>query len=468
MKNSKFIKLLALLPVHKIEGFVHYLQHFYPNEEISLSVMNHISDTTVQFSNFEGIHFPEVYLQKIYTQAPDSKNRLKQLQNTFSDLHRWLKEYIMLERIRKNDWVNDMVWLQVLDENNWGEQYEKKANAFFESTQKAPPKNTQNLLKYWAAAYFQYNQLIKSNFLANIKTIDASYHALNQVGRLLRVKMENERTLFLKLAPQQETPLQQPEDLKLLTLYESSLKLNTTEAASDFNILEENLLNFEKHIELDEMHNVLRFLKSYAIGQVRKDNNMNYYQRKIHNLNKIGVQNGIFKKSASIAPSEFLSILNVACALKDFEWAKDFVRDLTTKIREPERKITSQIAQIQLDISTQRFPEALDLINTVELESASNENQVFVRLNKIRCMYELRYEHEYIDEYIQKYKTHLTLRKGTAKNKSNEGALKAIKIIKMLIDRKKDKNYIEQQIESKSDLHMRSWLREKVADYKKC
>jgi len=80
----------------------------------------------------------------------------------------------------------------------------------------------------------------------------------------------------------------------------------------------------------------------------------------------------------------------------------------------------------------------------------------------------LRYEHEYIDEYIQKYKTHLTLRKGTAKNKSNEGALKAIKIIKMLIDRKKDKNYIEQQIESKSDLHMRSWLREKVADYKKC
>ncbi|MFZ4474785.1 MAG: hypothetical protein ACOYPR_06305 [Saprospiraceae bacterium] len=113
----------------------------------------------------------------------------------------------MLERIRKNDWVNDMVWLQVLDENSWGEQYEKKANAFFESTQKAPPKNTQNLLKYWAAAYFQYNQLIKSNFLANIKTIDASYHALNQVGRLLRVKMENERTLFLKLAPQQETPL---------------------------------------------------------------------------------------------------------------------------------------------------------------------------------------------------------------------------------------------------------------------
>jgi hypothetical protein len=154
--------------------------------------------------------------------------------------------------------------------------------------------------------------------------------------------------------------------------------------------------------------------------------------------------------------------------LKDFEWAKDFIRDLTTKIREPERKITSQIAQIQLEISTQRYPEALDLINNVELESASNENQVFVRLTKIRCMYELRYEHEYIDEYIQKYKIHLTLRKGTPKNKSNEGALKAIKIIKMLIDRKKDKNYIEQQIESKSDLHMRSWLREKVADYKKC
>ena len=344
----------------------------------------------------------------------------------------------------------------------------KKANAFFESTQKAPPKNTQNLLKYWAAAYFQYNQLIKSNFLANIKTIDASYHALNQVGRLLRVKMENERTLFLKLAPQQETPLQQPEDLKLLTLYESSLKLNTTEAEVDFNILEENLLNFEKHLELDEMHNVLRFLKNYAIGQVRKGNNMKYYQEKIHNLNKIGVKNGIFKNSTSITPTEFLGILNVACALKDFEWAKDFIRDLTTKIREPERKITSQIAQIQLEISTQRYPEALDLINNVELESASNENQVFVRLTKIRCMYELRYEHEYIDEYIQKYKIHLTLRKGTPKNKSNEGALKAIKIIKMLIDRKKDKNYIEQQIESKSDLHMRSWLREKVADYKKC
>ncbi len=467
MKNSKFIKLLTLLPVHKIEGFGHYLQHFYLNEEISLSVMKHLSDTTVQFSNLEGLHFPEDILQKLYTQAPDSKSRLKQLQNTFSDLHRWLKEYIMLERIRKNDWVNDMVWLQVLNENSWGEQYEKKANAFFESTQKAPPKNTQNLLKYWAAAYFQYNQLVKSNFMASLKSFDASYHALNQIGKLVRVKMENERKSFLKIAPPQESPFQQPEDLKLLTLYESLLKLSTTEQEDDFNILEENLLNFEKHIELDEMHNVLRFLKNYAIGQVRKDNNMKYYQRKIHNLNKIGVQNGVFRESASITPTEFLGILNVACALEDFDWAKDFIRDLTTKIREADREITSQIAQIQLAISIKLYPQALDLINAMGLEGASHENQLFVRLTKIRCMYELGYEHEFLDEYIQKYKIHLTLRKSTPKNKSNEGALNAIKIIKMLIDRKKDKKYIEQQIESKSDLHMRSWLREKVADYKK-
>ena len=467
MKNSKFIKSLTLLTAHKIASFVHYLQCFYPNEEISLKVMNYLSDTTAQFSNLEGLDFPETFLQKLYTQAQDPKSRHKQLHNTFSDLHRWLKEYIMLERIRKNDWLNDVVWLQVLDENNWSEQYEKKANAFFESTQKAPLKSTQNMLKQWAAAYHQYNQLVKSSALANLKTFDASYHSLNQTSALLKVKMENERKSFLKIAPQLETPLQKPEDLPLFKIYESLLKLNTTELEEDFNILEENMLNLKDYIDLDEMHNVLRFMKNYAIGQVRKDNNMKYYQRKIHNLNKIGVQNGIFKESASITPTEFLGILNVACALEDFDWAKDFIRDLTTKIREADREITSQIAQIQLAVSIKLYPQALDLINAMGLEGASHENQLFVRLTKIRCMYELGYEHEFLDEYIQKYKIHLTLRKSTPKNKSNEGALNAIKIIKMLIDRKKDKKYIEQQIESKSDLHMRSWLREKVADYKK-
>ncbi len=465
MKNSKFIRLLALLPVHKIEGFEHYLRHFYPNEEISLSVMKHLSDTTVEFCNFEGLHFPETYLQKLYIQAPDSKSRLKQLQNTFSDLHRWLKEFIMLERIRKNDWVNDVVWLQVLDENNWGEQYEKKANVFFESTQKVTPKNTQNLLKYWAAAYFQYNQLVKSNFLASIKTFDAVYHALDQVGRLVRVKMENERKSFLKLAPQQEPPFQQPEDLKLLTLYESLLKLSTTEQEADFNVLEENLLNFENHIELDEMHNVLRFMKNYAIGQIRKGHEMKYHQQKLHDLNKMGVKYGIFEKSAAVTPNEFLSILNIACALGDLDWAKSFIQDLSGKIEKTARESTSQIAQMMLAIAIELYQEALDLIKIIEKDGESN--LMHVRLSKLKCWYELNFDHEILDEYIQKYKTYLINRKSTPKNKSNAGALKTIKIIKMLIDQKKEKNYIQQQIESNDDLHLRPWLLEKVVDYKK-
>ncbi|MDX2280980.1 MAG: hypothetical protein NW218_15440 [Saprospiraceae bacterium] len=467
MKNSKFIKLLTLLTAHKIASFVHYLRCFYPNEEISLKVMNYLSDTTAQFSNLEGLNFPETFLQKLYTQAQDTKSRHKQLHNTFSDLHRWLKEYIMLERIRKNDWLNDVVWLQVLDENNWSEQYEKKANAFFESTQKAPLKSTQNMLKHWAAAYHQYNQLVKSSALANMKAFDASYHSLNQISTLLKVKMENERTSFLKIAPQLETPLQKPGDLPLFMLYESLLKLNTTEREEDFSILEENMLNLKDHIDLDEMHNVLRFMKNYAIGQFRKGINMKYFQERIHSLNKVGVQNGIFKKSASITPTEFLGILNVACALKDFDWATDFIRDMTIKIKEADREITHQIAQIQLAIAKERYPEALDLINAMVLEGDGNEHQVHVRLAKIRCMYELNYEYEDLDEYIKKYKTHLTLRKSTPKNKSNEGALRTIKIIKMLLDQKKDKATIQQLIESKNDLHLRTWLKKKVADYKK-
>jgi hypothetical protein len=264
-----------------------------------------------------------------------------------------------------------------------------------------------------------------------------------------------------------ETPLQKPGDLPLFMLYESLLKLNTTEREEDFSILEENMLNLKDYIDLDEMHNVLRFMKNYAIGQVRKGINMKYFQERIHNLNKLGVQNGIFKKSASITPTEFLGVLNVACALKDFDWATDFIRDMTIKIKEADREITHQIAQIQLAIAKERYPEALDLINAVELEGDSNEHQVHVRLAKIGCMYELNYEYEDLDEYIKKYKTHLTLRKSTPKNKSNEGALRTIKIIKMLLDRKKDKTTIQQLIESKNDLHLRTWLKKKVADYKK-
>jgi hypothetical protein len=470
MKNSKFIKLLRLLDVSKIAEFEHYLKCFYANEEIALQVMVHLRDTTANFSKLAALDFPDETLHHLYVQTKDPKKLQKNLHNTFSDLHRWLKELLILQRIRQNDWTNDLLWLQILDEQDWLEQYEKKAHGVFKSAVENPPTNSQNLIQYWAAAYYQFRQQEKSKVLANPETLKATKFQLGEIGNAMQYKIANAIETMRRIRPdkaeENEAPSPLPSnkqpDLAIKSLYQSLLALNLDQSEASYAAIVEKLPHFIQQLDPKELHGPLRYLKNYLATQMRKKNDKEL-RLKYFELNKIGVENEFFKKSDSIFPSEFLGIIGTATAVQAFDWASEFIRQFQDKVDDQHRNTTVVLSTARILVEKNQYTQALDL-----LESIQNEDQqfsLFLRLMTIQCYYELGYW-DLIYDYIEKYKINLTQRKNTPKNDQNLGALNALKIVKLLLDRKKEPAFIRQQIDSMSNLHMRIWLLEKLNSYK--
>jgi hypothetical protein len=471
MKDSKFIKLLLLLEVSKITEFEHYLKFFYANEEIALQVMDKLRTATTNFSNLAALDFPDEDLHHLYVQTKDPKKLQKNLHNTFSDLHRWLKELLILQRIRQNDWTNDLLWLQILDEKDWSEQYEKKAHNFFKTTVKEAPKNSQNLIQYWAAAYYQFRQQEKSKSLANPETLKATKFQLGEIGNAIQYKIANAIETMRRIRPdkaeENDAPTTHPQnnlpDLAIKSLYQSLLALNLDQSEASYAAIVEKLPHFIQQLDPKELHGPLRYLKNYLAIQMRKKEDKEA-RLKSFELNKIGVENQFFEKSDSIFPSEFLGIIGSATAVQEFDWAAEFIKKFQDKVDDQHRNTTVVLSSARILVEKNQHTQALDL-----LENINNEDpqfSLYLRLMTIQCYYELEYW-DFIYDYLDRYKTHLTQRKSTPKNDQNLGALNTIKIVKLLLDRKKEPAFILQQIESMSNLHMRTWLMEKQIAYKK-
>lgn len=471
MQNSKFMRLLRLLNRAQIAAFENYVLHFYKNEKIAINVFELIQKSTSNFSRLDDLDLGAKW-QGLYNPTDDPKKHLKSLQNTFSQLHTWLKESLMLEKIRQKDWSSDMLWLQILDEQEWLEQYEKKASAFFKNTIKSPPQNSQQLIQYWAAAYYQYQQQAKSKSLADFDTLKSIKFHLDQIGGVFNYKIASEIDNMQKLRPNQTDENEEPtvnasndqSDLALKSLYQSLYNLSSDESEASYLAISEKLPHFIQQLDPQELHGPLRFLKNFLAAQMRRSNDK-LYRNKAFELNKIGVENQFFATTESISPTEFLGIVNSATAVKELDWATFFIEKYKHKVVEEFRTSIELLSNAQIFAAKKQFKQALSILDAIE----QNENAMLLhkRLVTIQCYMELDYDLDTIEDYIKKYKSYLTNRKSTPKNNSNLGVLNTLKIVKMLLDRKKEQFYIQDQIDSMPNLHMRHWLFEKLTSYKK-
>ncbi|HAD34789.1 MAG TPA: hypothetical protein DCF44_09905, partial [Chitinophagaceae bacterium] len=104
--NLKFLSLMATLTEEEVSGFWKYLQLHYPNEGNALKVFRYYKRFFPHRQNPVKMALPFAY-RKIYTsETTPGIAEQKKIWNAFSKLYLWLKEYLVLEKMRSARFVS--------------------------------------------------------------------------------------------------------------------------------------------------------------------------------------------------------------------------------------------------------------------------------------------------------------------------------------------------------------------------
>lgn len=125
-KSLKFFSLMACLKEDEVVGFGKYLRMIDPNEGNALLVFNYYKRFYPGKENPDKMAMPYAF-RKIYDaeMGPGLKDS-KKLWNAFSKLYLWLKEFLILEKLRKDRYISDVLWLKILSEKDLSAEYSKK------------------------------------------------------------------------------------------------------------------------------------------------------------------------------------------------------------------------------------------------------------------------------------------------------------------------------------------------------
>ncbi len=463
MENSKFFTLLRTLNADELPAFHKYLRQLHGGEKIALQVFEYARKSGPDFKDEKKLDIEYAY-QKIFKEELSTTNRKKML-DALSDLHLWLKDFLLTKMMTPDFVGTQIVWLDILQERGLHEDYSKQLSRFYAKVKEEPKKDTKKYLVEMTAGYSYYQQLALIKSPDKITDLQACLDSLEVCAETIRMRLACQlanvkKVLASKSAPA-APPLRLPEDRirassPLLELSCNIYQLIETEEEKYYNEIEKVFK--ANQLDPDELHGALGYLHNYAATQIRngKENNI----EKIHELNQLGLKNGLFKDSTNLSPDQFNNIISIACSAKDYAWATSFIRDRQMVLPEDIRDHIVLLARATVNFSQGNFEQVLTSLDSIDFTGLFNN----IRCKLLMLMSYVELDKDNAFEYCQKFETWLIHRE--PKTSAVAGVLATVRIIKMLISKKEQKEIIQNRIDLASNLYSKTWLQKKTDTYK--
>lgn len=465
MLHLKFFILLRTLKKEELESFHQYLKQLYGNERIALSLFAYIRKFHPDFSDEKRLNMEYAY-RKVFG-VGIGKNR-KQVLNTLSDLHGWLKAFLMSEKITKDSFENGFLWLTILQERGLQVEFSRQASRIRREVNAMPKTNTLDYLKEVRVNHFIHYHLPMDKF-PSTENGDA---CLDLFYALTKFKLACEKANCRNIQHEETEPasplpvldnfpslIQAQEPLFLL--YREVYQLLATHRKESFDALETILPKYGDAIATFELNTILRYLHNYATSQIRKGNEE--YWKRIHHLNKFSLERGMFSREGVMSGAQFNNIVSAACNAKETAWASDFVVSKSIFLQNDIRHEAIPLAEATILFEKQDFENVLTTLAGKDFKDFLNI--IRSKALTLRSLYELRAEDDMIWDFCSNFEAFLR-RHRTPRREAVEATLQFIRIFKILLRKKSGKDQILSDINSTEMLYFKSWLSDKTTDYK--
>ena len=466
--KNKFLSLLKKLTRPELDGYHKYLKRTHPRDKIALRVFEYLTRFYPDFDQPEQLRIEYAYQKIFKADFAKDDHAHKNMQNTASELYKWLRDFLIESKTQQNQLVQQTIWLGILQERGMKEEFSRKAAEFYQKTREAPFKTPADAFPNWIASYYHREHLSWDKPLLQANIIQQCTDTMTDCWEIIRLKMACEMSAVNKVPNQtflhqvkEPTDFQQVGLSILKDVYSALLALTDSGEEVHFVRLEYLLNQHGQHLGAKDVEAIIRYAQNFTADQSRHNQEAIHYER-LHRLNKIGLAYGVFLQNDHLPSSAFGNIVTVACLTKDFAWAAAFIQDYSHVVFENHRPAAIRLAQSVLAFETGKFREVVSLLESINFEAHLDIMRSKSLL--LRSYYELQADQDLLLETFDYLES--LLRRSSPKTKADNALLAFVLILRLLVVQKSSKKVILERIEKAPVLYCKTWLLEKTVHYK--
>lgn len=466
MAKLNFFSLLKELNADDVAGFHKYLKQIQGKQSVSVRVFEYYKKFHPDFSNQKKMAV-EYATAKIFPRPLSEKRKQRPyLPNTFSDLFKLLKEYLILDSVRKDEKNAELIWLDTL--------YKRRIYSFFASqtdsiyakiTQESSILSEANQRYLGLLSALQFQNLALQTKSPPIQDMQQCLDALRTFQEMWLEKMEcqlaNARKVRPGAASEQLRTVALPTELRDIYQMMHQMILNEDEAL--FKEIEKLLIENIDRIDSEELQIILTPLRNFLSVKIRKDRD-NLWVAKFHELNLFRLKYDPGNQKEKIQPQEFTNIVSVATRLNKVDWAESFVREYGPQLDEGSRDNNIRLANATILFTRNRFEQCLELLNQEEFRDFYERMRA--RTLVLRCNFELKIAPNDIHDYCHSFEAFLDRQRKIKKEPPLEATLEFVRICKAIVSMASTKKVLLKRIQEKPNLILSHWLENQVRKYR--
>lgn len=474
MKDSKFVILFKTLKPEEEKPFYKYLKQLHGGTE-ALRLYEYLRKLHPKLEDDKKLSiehaFQAIHRRGIHTHENNRRNML----NDLYELHKWLKEYLLTQRVHPDTWEGQLLWIDILSRRDLKKEFAKEVALFHEKAEQEPKKDAGDYFKAMAANYFRYN-LLTEDKTAPRSVLQVPIDAVETYAETIRLQMACEVLNRMQIHPfvdkkdsktykkSKDTPAAIA-DQHLLTLYRAVFELLSTPpghlADEQYDKLEALLHKSTKRIAPSEWVVIFKYLSNYAAIQIRRGRE-DIYGEKNHNLNQLGIKHNIFKENGYISAAQFNNIVTVACTAGKMSWAYAFIEQQGRFLDPSEKAEIILLAKAIVDFENGNYEKVKKALLPLDIKDL--QERIRLKSLMLRTYYELNEDFGVVQNYYLAFER--MLRRQTEPHALYvTAALSFVSIFKALLGQNTPKPILLKRIKEEPNLFSRPWLHHKALSY---
>lgn len=450
---------MAHLKESEVAGFGKYLRCSYPNEGNAQRVYDYYQPFFPKKEQPERMDLPYAYREIYGTEIGPGLRDPKKLWNAFSKLHGWLKEFLIVEKLKKDSFNSDMLWLEVLAEKEMTAEYAKEVVQVSEIKYQKMfgVKACQQQIEL--SQHFK-QQLVQRSYTPDNKALELCILNIKDSADFISLKMYCEWLALKITRPSKENIEPDKHIITPLTLiYNQIYLMITTGEVDHYMEIEKMLYAHITEIPPDETNNILRYLQNFAANKTRVGD-AKAWGKRFHELNKALLEKDVHAAQNTMSATNFQNIINAACSVSDFDWASDFIANYSPYLPQKVRSKNVWMAQAIIAFEQKDFNRVITL--TKKPQFKDEIHMIRSKTLQLRALYELGMDTTKVsgafETYLQRHKYPAA--------KLKEATIAFMQVFKMLVDLSGSKKELEQALKANPEVILRDWLEEKIRSYK--
>jgi hypothetical protein len=372
MLNTKLFQLLQTLNVYEMNRFSKFLTSPYFNKDERL-----IRLFDVLLPHFQLQTHHTLDQKKLWKEIHDDR-KFEQLKfaRLFSDLLKKLEEFLVIDKLKKNESRRHRNLLHHLTENKLGRHYPESAKLARKKLEATPYRDGDYYLQLFklestenSFIELQNQRTTEKNLLQTIEALDTFYliNKLNYLAAILHYKnflsLQGEVKLFNEVM--QHLQKNKYEHVPAIAIYHRIvLSLIETEKTENFHTLKDLLTSYYSLFPKTTARNMYAFAINYCIRK------LNFgkleYVKELFSLYQQMLKAGLMTDSEGMMSQfDYKNIVTVGLRAGDAKWTEKFIREYKKNIPKADRQNAYTFNLAKLYFYQKKYDKVIPLLQDV-------------------------------------------------------------------------------------------------------